>query len=267
MWPPMRSIRRRALRYAHSSINDSQNRQAEETAQQEPGPGQSTAIALAHICKQLDNHRVALIIRWVPAHLNIPGNETADSLAKKATESNTLISGIISLSHIKAAARGARNCEWEATWIKEHAEFREYHNTYKRTPDDIFLTNNRILISTVTQLRSGHGHFNSYLTINPNNNVDSDQCHCPGRPPQTPGHLLLSCKLYRKERAVIDYTLSRTRHPKLKLAKLLHDKENYNNLTTFLDATQIATRRWRLGHFRERADPTPGDEPEAGGEA
>ena len=54
-------------------------------------------------------------------------------------------------------------------------------------------------VATLTQLRTGHGYFNSYLERIPSSEVKSPHCTC-GRKHQTPEHLLLYCSLYKKER-------------------------------------------------------------------
>jgi len=68
---------------------------------------------------------------------------------------------------------------------------RIYYGHFRMKPDKIFQTDNRILISTVTQLRTGHGYFNSYLSKIPTSDVEDRGCSCNGAPPQTPAHLIL----------------------------------------------------------------------------
>jgi len=68
-----------------------------------------------------------------------------------------------------------------ATW--GNIPDREYYGHFRLKPDKIFQTDNRTLISTVTQLRTGHGYFNSYLSKIPTSDVEDRGCSCSGAPP------------------------------------------------------------------------------------
>ena len=45
--------------------------------------------------------------------------------------------------------------------------------------------------TTVTQLRTGHGYFSSYLYKLPTNNTMTNRCNYRGNPPQTPARLIV----------------------------------------------------------------------------
>ena len=97
---------------------------------------------------------------------------------------------------------------------------------------------NRVVSSTVTQLRLGHGYFGSYLRHLPS--FDTDRCQC-GAPSQTPKHLLLQCPTYAESRTV----MKRKVRP-FTLRVLLGTKTGINALTRFLTNTNVATRKWML---------------------
>ena len=68
----------------------------------ELGPRQALTAEIIKIAEKLTEKGVNIFIRWVPSHLNIEGNERADSLAKKAANQlkNARIHGYCSFSHI-----------------------------------------------------------------------------------------------------------------------------------------------------------------------
>jgi hypothetical protein len=112
-------------------------------------------------------------------------------------------------------------------------------------PDKIFQTDNRTLISTVTQLRTGHGYFNSHLSKIPTSNVEDTGCSCSGSPPQTPAHLILRCPQHAKARMVMRRETCRI--PNLRLDLLLYTNMGAEALAKYLKTTKLATRRWKLG--------------------
>jgi hypothetical protein len=97
---------------------------------------------------------------------------------------------------------------------------REYFGHFPSKPDKIFQTYNWTLISTATQLRTGHGYFNRYLSKIPTSNVEDTGCSCSGSPPQTPAHLILRFPQHAKARMVMRRKTPRI--PKLRLNLLLY---------------------------------------------
>ena len=105
--------------------------------------------------------------------------------------------------------------EWQQWWDNIPQKGREYYGHFRLKPDKIFQTDNRILISTVIQLRTGHGYFNSYLSKIPTSDiedrvevrvedrVEDRGCSCSGAPPQTPAHLILRCQQHAKARMMM----------------------------------------------------------------
>jgi hypothetical protein len=108
---------------------------------------------------------------------------------------------------------------------------------YSGTFDLFFGTNDRKLVSAITQLGTGHGYFNSYA--------------------QTPRHLILSCRHSWEERKALNEGFAKRR--KLCFQLLLYGKTGLEPLRDYLVATGIARREWRLGHLRR--DPAPSQSP------
>jgi hypothetical protein len=144
--------------------------------------------------------------------------------------------------------------EWRQWWDTIPQKGREYHGHFRMKPDKIFQTDNRILISTITQLRTGHGYFNSYLSKIPTSNVEDRGCSCSGTPPQTPAHLILRCQQHAKARMIMRRETPRI--PKLRLDLLLYTNMGAKALAKYLQTTKVATRRWKLGIDNKPANPT-----------
>jgi hypothetical protein len=53
--------------------------------------------------------------------------------------------------------------EWKLKWEEMPHKGKSSSGMFRRRPDEIFRTNNRQLISTVTQLRTDVGYFKRYL--------------------------------------------------------------------------------------------------------
>ena len=132
----------------------------------------------------------------------MPGNEAADRLAKKATNNGPPASTQTSLAYLKRMACDKMKKEWQQWWGIISQKGREYYRHFRLKPDKIFQKDNRMLISTVTQPRTGHGYFNSYLSKIPTSNVEDKGCSCSGAPPQTPAHLILRCHQHAKARVM-----------------------------------------------------------------
>ena len=137
--------------------------------------------------------------------------------------------------------------DWEKWWENLKGKGKEYHGPFRRKPDKIFQSNQRSVVSTTIQLRTGHGYFKSYL-----GQIDSDTprgCHCDQGGLQTPAHLLLTCLLFKEARQTM--RRSATRIPRLPLQLLLYTYMGAKPLTSFLSNTQVATMKWYLGLYRQ----------------
>ncbi|EKG18611.1 hypothetical protein MPH_04146, partial [Macrophomina phaseolina MS6] len=146
-----------------------------------------------------------VVIKWVPGHVNVHGNEEADLLAKKAA---TLPPDTDrpSLVYYGMQVKGRLYDEWENRWKSTPSS--AYSKTFgwkikrKLKPP----TSVRETASAFYQLKTGHGYFRSYL--HRFNHAEDDGCPCSGTAKQTPKHLLLECPLYRTERLSVKNTVN-----------------------------------------------------------
>jgi hypothetical protein len=179
----------------------------------------------------------------VPGHTDIPGNESADSLAKLATTIQPTRQLPISVTWLRRKVREQHTADW-IDWHTTSPQPKTYSAPHRRRLDSAYTTLPRKLSTAVLGLRTGHGYFLHCLAQPPSDSYPSRNCHCPLHPPQTPRHLLLSCPDYRSSRATLRQDLKLHRNAGLNMDIILYTTSGIKALSTFLSATKIATAEW-----------------------
>jgi hypothetical protein len=213
------------------------------------GLAQSTSLALSSKSNNLHAFKTTITVQWVPGHTDVPGNTLADKLAKNSTLEKPPTYYNTFLSYLKRVTPAAKMQELGDWWMPYPGKGKTYVGPFCTTPDNIFTCGNRQFISTVTQLRTGHGYFRSYLYKIPTNLVDFRHCPCRYGGPQSPEHLHLRCPLYQRERQMMRKEIGVV-HPRYLWKHVLYTDKVMQPLNHFLQAMRIATRRWYLGQYR-----------------
>jgi ribonuclease HI len=201
--------------------------------------GRSGAYILADIARQVeelqDNGRT-VTVRWIPAHVGIPGNEAVDKAAKEATgwredgrsqQPADLPPQLFTIrSTVKRWCKTQAERAWITNWRKDTKGRATYRHTPTPTKKVLQLHEGRPKRESalLIQLRTEKIGFNDFLFARRVPDVVSPRCDCGARR-QTVAHVLLYCSKRRNLRNRIFANLS-----------------GRDNLRTILGTPQLATK-------------------------
>jgi ribonuclease HI len=207
------------------------------------GRGQETAYHIHDITWALRSHDASTTIHWVPGHTNIPGNETANTLAKQATTMQPTMAPTMSLSWLGRTVWAQHTEDWE-TWYATSPRPRTYTAPFPRCLDAAYTGHLCKLSTAILGLRTGYGYLLDCVANTPSDTYPSRACTCPLYPPQTPKHLLLSCPEFHSHRTTLWQDLKLHRNARLNLHTILHTPSGTEALSTLISATKVATAEW-----------------------
>ena len=212
-----------------------------------PKPGQAWQIRASEAAiLAIQNGVQEISIEWVPGHLNIEGNEIADSLAKQGTKvSPSLVP--CSLASIKSNLMQLTKNEWQEDYLKYKTKaWKNNPSTYSATFEPRFIQKiqlpsgvSRNIASSFYQLKLGHGYFQGYMYKIKRHSTGL--CDCNRTAKQTPRHLLLECAKYKNEQKKLLENL-RVERPTMEL--LLNTTKGIKLTLEYLRNTHIATLKW-----------------------
>src|SRR5690554_5944647 len=170
------------------------------------------------------------------------------------------------LSYIGRATKERKVKDWQTQW-ESQKQSRNFTGSFRHLPDALLLNNNRRLVSTMSQLRTEHGYFNSYLGRPGNNNGLglTPACKC-GATRQTPEHLLVYCPRLSKDREVLrtQGEEAANQPTPLRFRNLLYDPSLMLPVANYIKSTNMATRGWFLdppdGEDEDEAEEEEGEE-------
>jgi ribonuclease HI len=201
--------------------------------------GRSGAYILEEIASQVQRLQEMgrpVTVRWIPAHVGIPGNEAADTAAKEATgwrESSRRCPPAATppklyplKSTLKRWCKTQAERAWTAKWRTETKGRATYRHTPRPTKKVLQLHEglSKRESALLVQLRTEKIGLKDFLFDQRVPGVTSPRCEC-GERRQTVAYILLSCRTYRNLRNQVFGNLS-----------------GRNNLRTILSKPQLATK-------------------------
>lgn len=134
---------------------------------------------------------------WVPSHVGIRGNETADKEAKNSLDKEIIANKPLPNSDYKIFIKRTIRNKWWDRWAGVTA------NKYRRLtekPQSLpgAYSENRLWERTLSRLRIGHSHLTHSYLMNRDGNGPPQCDHCDS--PVTIEHILTECDEFRNER-------------------------------------------------------------------
>ena len=213
------------------------------------GPGHGMATLIHQQVNMLHyRHRIPVNIHWVPGHTEVSGNETADFLAKTGFKASAIPGDNppVTLAWIRRQAKATRLELWQSVWNTAD-KGRSYQGEPRLKLDAPLRHTHRFDSSTIVQLRTGHGYFNSYLSSmksSARKKIPFPRYNCRA-PRQTPEHLLLYCVRFKEERKALRKAVGKL---PWRLQTVLYTPVGLAAAIAFIQQTGVAKRpdilRW-----------------------
>ena len=209
-----------------------------------PLPGQEYVLRALNNIQILKKAKITTHIHWVPGHVNVKGNERADQLAKEGTQKQRQErDSRVSITYLRRKMREETMETWKRRWPNLRTG-RSYEGQPGSNLHPLLRNHkSRRTVSTLIQMRTGHGYNRAYLSRIPSTQITTPRCPC-GYRSQTPKHLLLYCKLYKHQRKVMQNDIKP--HP-MTWRIAMFTTRGLKATMKFLEETGMATRTWLTG--------------------
>ena len=146
---------------------------------------------LQSVEKLQSKYPIRLTLQWIPGHTGIQGNEKADMLAKKGSQT-TQPQNPTTLQAVKQKIKQAYRKEWMDNWTNGSTARKVFKYMNKVVPKDCIKQLKRKDQTTVFRLRTQHIPLNVHLNrINPEK---PPHCVLCNHPYETVEHVLFECR-------------------------------------------------------------------------
>ncbi|XP_058790871.1 uncharacterized protein LOC131664020 [Phymastichus coffea] len=190
----------------------------------------------------LQNHQ-EVIFAWIPSHKGIPGNETADILAKQACGSGISPSNLIPHSDLRQFTNNLCRDKFKKflTRVDVNKGVQYFQNYFSHSSKPWF--NNTTLCRTqvVTTVRVRSNHYSLAYSLHRKNLVQSPLCPC-GKDNEDLNHVYWSCERFDNHRKLLLFKLMKTKiFPPYTISQFLSDPKpsHIEILCKFLKSAEI----------------------------
>lgn len=206
------------------------------------------------------NQNLSVSVSWCPSHCDIPGNERADDLAKKATSLECQIPFSVTRSNAKRRAKKACLKLWQLEWkaspkVGRFAIANRLPPSLKPSKHFKDLKSNREIFGRVVQCRTGHAYTGEFRRTFIPLSQDPSTCPCDETTLESRNHILRDCPRYQQHRDILSKA---SRH--LALPEMLGTPKGIEALAEFLKKSGAFTRTGTT--FEKLPAPVFDDEPE-----
>jgi hypothetical protein len=140
----------------------------------------------------LSNSNFQVVFAWVPAHVGIVGNETADQTAKDATNGGIVGTTLVPFTDLKAYFKQLFKTRWQAQWDNElNNKLKDVKSVID--PWDSSIRPSRREEVVLTRLRIGHTFLTHSYLFSPDKIIPVCE-HCDV--PLTVKHILSECNKF-----------------------------------------------------------------------
>ncbi|KAI2667110.1 hypothetical protein H4Q32_003505 [Labeo rohita] len=192
---------------------------------------------------RLSHRDTTVCFIWVPAHVEVDGNEVVDSLAKKALSMNSNQLDVpLSRNEIKTIIKAKVNNLWQKQW-HTNSKGRFLHKIQQQVPSKRRGNWSRRGETIITRLRIGHSNLNYNLNIiGKHNNGQCSSCNQA----ETVIHVLIDCPVYNAEREVLLDSVKALGYTRLAVEEMLSFStvrpSAWKHVMTFLKSTRLYER-------------------------
>ena len=144
----------------------------------------------AVIGQVINTHAVEITLQWIPGHVQIPGNERADALAKQGAMKTQNVSSA-SINTAKQIIKQTKKKIWMNEWTNTDKGRNFYNHMPSPNPNDNINQIKRNEQVTIFRLRSGHAPLNKHLSRI--GVKDNPLCPLCGVHEETVNHHLFEC--------------------------------------------------------------------------
>ena len=185
---------------------------------------------------------------WVPAHVGVKGNESADKMAKKAIKKLAVEMNVkISKSEVKSMIWERVNVLWQEKWNNE-VKGRHLYCIQNSIGTKKVMSGDRRKEIVLTRLRLGHSALNKSLhIIGKHQSGFCEVCH---QEDETIEHVLQRCRRYDTERETMRYKMRELGEQEVGMKTLLR-MENWKHVRVLIEFLKIqdylkGSRIWRI---------------------